>query len=330
MRIFRTEAANDNNRRGRRDELICAVLRAVRPLLGEALSFEALERELLEIRNEVVRRALEQTLQKSSDAFGDEVLVVRSTAQERYRRHERGSVRYHSLVGPLEVTRWTYRLVGKRNGPTVVPMELQAGLISRATPALAYSLAQGHAKSPIRSVEEDLHASHRRPPSRATMDRIARAIGTNVRELVSVIEPKIRAREKLPAGAHAVNIGLDRTTIPMEEAAHSTEKTDPSLRPQIKVRYRMGYVGTVCVTDRSGNVLCAWRYAAPAHEGPKDVVSRMICDVNRALKQEPRLKLGVVQDGAPEMWDLLREALRKNDQTKSVAWRETYPFSEYY
>ena len=36
-----------------------------------------------------------------------------------------------------------------------------------------------------------------------------------------------------------------------------------------------------------------------------------------------RLKLGVVQDGAPEMWNLLREALRKNDQTKSVAWRET-------
>ena len=51
MPIFRTEAANDNNRRGRRDELICAVLRAVRPLLGEALSFEALERELLEISN---------------------------------------------------------------------------------------------------------------------------------------------------------------------------------------------------------------------------------------------------------------------------------------
>jgi hypothetical protein len=83
----------------------------VRPLLGEALSYEALERELLEISNEVVRRALEQRLQESSDAFGDEVLVVRSTAHERYRRHERGSVRYHSVVGPLEVTRWTYRLV---------------------------------------------------------------------------------------------------------------------------------------------------------------------------------------------------------------------------
>lgn len=324
MPIFRTQAANDNNRSARRQELIGALLEVVQPLVCHGLSFRALEEQLLEITNELVRRALKQALEALSAGLGKEVLVAGAAAKQRYRRHHRGTVRYHSLVGPLDIKRWTYRLVGKRNGPTIVPMELQAGLISGATPALAYALAQGHAKSPIRSVEEDLHAAHRHPPSRATMDRIAREIGSKVHEVVSVIEPKIRSRETLPAGAHAVNIGLDRTTVPMEEAASAAEKTDPSsLRPQIKVRYRMAYVGTVCVTDRAGNVLCAWRYAAPAHEGPKQVVSRMILDVNQALKQKSHLKLGVVQDGAPEMWNLLREALRKNDLTKNREWRET-------
>jgi hypothetical protein len=315
MAIVRKMAANDNGRMI--DGLVGALQRAAESFVSELTTFTELEDLLLAASNEFVRRSLEGWLQALADSYGDEVLINNT----RYRRHQPGGVRYFSLCGPLEVMRSTYRLASGRNGPTEVPVELQAGLIYRATPALAHALAQGHAKAPVRSVEQDLLAARRCPPSRSTMDRIGRMIGLDAHGTVEIVEPVIRAKERVPKGATAVNIGLDRTTIPMEEP---DEAKDPNrAKPKIRVRYRMAYVGTVCVTDREGETLQAWRYAAPAHEGPNAVLRRMIEDVNHVLSQRPRLKLGVVQDGAAEMWNLLRDALRANELTRKRKWRET-------
>ena len=65
---------------------------------------------------------------------------------ELYRFHEAGSHTYASFVGPLEVERPTFRKVGVRNGPTVVPLDLAAGLLHGTTPALAWRIARGAAK----------------------------------------------------------------------------------------------------------------------------------------------------------------------------------------
>jgi len=53
---------------------------------------------------------------------------------------------YASFVGPLELERPTFRKVGVRNGPTVVPLDLAAGLLHGTTPALAWRIARGAAK----------------------------------------------------------------------------------------------------------------------------------------------------------------------------------------
>ena len=63
-----------------------------------------------------------------------------------YQRHEPGTVRYFTLCGPLDIARWTYRAIGVRNGPTIVPLELDAGLVERTTPALGFWIALGYAK----------------------------------------------------------------------------------------------------------------------------------------------------------------------------------------
>jgi hypothetical protein len=77
----------------------------------------------------------------------------------------------------------------------------------------------------------------------------------------------------------------------------------------VTVHYRMGYVGTVGVPNKEGEVLVTRRYAVPAHDGPKEVLARMMADLDRALAENPKLHVGVVQDNAPEMWNLMREAL---------------------
>ena len=51
-----------------------------------------------------------------------------------YQRHEPGIVRYFTLCGAVDIERWTYREMGVRNGPTLVPLDLDAGLVERTTP----------------------------------------------------------------------------------------------------------------------------------------------------------------------------------------------------
>ena len=61
-------------------------------------------------------------------------------------------VRYFTLCGAVDIERWTYREMGVRNGPTLVPLDLDAGLVERTTPALGFRIALGYAKDHMRTV----------------------------------------------------------------------------------------------------------------------------------------------------------------------------------
>ena len=78
----------------------------------------------------------------------------------------------------------------------------------------------------------------------------------------------------------------------------------------MNVNYRMAYVGTISFHDADGTALATRRYTAAAHESPTDrLVRPMMADLRHALRQVPALAVGVIQDGAPELWNLLRSAL---------------------
>jgi hypothetical protein len=225
MKTLQLVTSKDNSD----DALISTMLNELTTARGED-AFESYEKWLLSTLNEVGRRCVEQRLQRLADGFGDTVGVDEHV----YRKHHAGAVRYFTLFGPVQVRRWTYRKTGIHNGETIVPLDGVATLAHNTTPALAYCIAQGVAKAPVRSVEQDLRAAHRVPPSVATIDRLARVLGGLVDEDVSDIEPRLRLDEVLPVGAKAINIGLDRTTIPMEERDNGA----------LVVRDRMAYVGT--------------------------------------------------------------------------------------
>lgn len=178
------------------------------------------DREALALRaaNELVRRWTAAELERMAARYSDEVRVN----GERYRRHASGVRRYHTLCGAIEVRRDCYRLVGVHNGPTVVPIELEAGLIENATPALAFSTTQGFSERPLRHYEAAMEAAHRCVPSRSTLERIGQRIGERIRGALPVIEPIVRETETVPAEARSISIGLDRTTVPMAELVDDT------------------------------------------------------------------------------------------------------------
>ena len=166
-----------------------------------------------------------------ADEFPDTVLVDGVA----YKRHQKGMGRYHSLCGPLEVGRFTYRQMGVRNGPTIVPLELEAGLVEGATPALAYNVAHGYGQHDMRLHGEMLLMAHRQPPSRATLERLAKDIGTAAVLHAPRIEPLVRRGEQVPKGTVAVATGLDRTAVAMKEQLPSERPGSPSRSARSRV-----------------------------------------------------------------------------------------------
>lgn len=306
-------------------EQVRGVLRAALPE-GNFGEREAL---LLAIMNEATREVLEAELQDIAESFPDEILVDGVG----YRRHELGRRAYHSLCGPLCVARHTFRQMGIRNGPTVVPLELVAGLVEGATPALAFNVAHGYAQHDMRAHEEGLRAAHRVPPSRSTLERLAKDISDSAVQHAARVEPLLRRGERVPEGAVSASMGLDRTAVAMieERPADAPPKPEPKRsKPLIRrppaaydINWRMAYVGTVSFCDANGEALEIRRYAVPACDDPREVVERMTADLRVALKRHPELNVGIMQDGGAEMWNRTREGMQAlRDEGLITTWRE--------
>lgn len=271
--------------------------------------FEQREAAALALGNELVRQWIEHDLGEMAQRFGDEV----SVDGQRYRRHADGTRQYHTLCGPVEVRRASYRQVGVHNGPTVVPLELRAGLRENATPALAFSVVQGFAERPLRHYQAEMAAAHRHVPSRSTLERMGKRIGDAIQAIVTEVEPAIRAAEPVLRAGRSISIGFDRTTVPMAEcmaAAPTPSRRKPYVRrapPAVTVTYRMAYVGTVSLHDAEGKVLVTKRFAATPLQGPADIVDRVANEVHHLRMRHGALPVSVIQDGAPELWGLVAQ-----------------------
>lgn len=267
-------------------------------------TFEQREAKAYELSNEVVRRWTACDLQAMSDELdGDEVLVDGA----RYRRIGERTGRYHTLSGAVAVRRALYRMVGVHNGPTVVPLELRAGIWENATPALAFSVTQGFAMQPLRHYELEMAAAHRVVPSRSTLERIGKRIGAAVSDKLVEMEPWIRLGEPLLEGVCSISFGLDRTSAPMAEPIAGVPVPEPRIRRRpapVEVAYRMVYVGTVSLHDRDGRVLSTKTFAATPSGGTGELLERMAAEL-RHQQGRYSVPIAVIQDGAHELWNLV-------------------------
>ena len=110
-------------------ELARALRLAIDAQVGADAPFAAREVAALALTNEATRLFLQSDLLAIADRHGAQVEVDGVI----YQRHEPGTVRYYTLCGALDLERWTYREIGVRNGPTIVPLELAAGLVLPAS-----------------------------------------------------------------------------------------------------------------------------------------------------------------------------------------------------
>jgi hypothetical protein len=266
----------------RLEEAMENVRKIVEEVLPENTTFEDHEKAVLEITNEVARSELERKLQSMADSYALRLHIEhnedwhgwREVPAHEYRRHEPGTVTYHSLVGGLRVCRYTYR-ERARNGSTYVPLELDAGLMEHMTPGLARATTYAHALMPIREVDRLLRLACLLPPSRSTLDRSARDLGAYAIGSHDEIEPAVRADETVPDDAHAIVLGTDRTAVSMRNDDNLQFRIGRDLRrprprqPRFGARregvsWHMDYVATLSFVDIRGERIASRSYRVPA------------------------------------------------------------------
>ena len=93
---------------------------------------------------------------------------------------------------------------------------------------MAYGYGENHMRAHLVLLEK----AHRLPPPRATLERLAKRLASNVADKTPRIEPKIRRLERVPEDACAIVIGVDRTSAPMEEPSEKPAK--PRNKPYIR------------------------------------------------------------------------------------------------
>lgn len=214
---------------------------------------------------------------------------------------------YAGLRAGIRVNRHLYRLAGQRNGPTIVPMELRAGVVEgRYTPAAAVGLAHMNQAMPSREADEVARSLGVLPYSRSAQHRGATAMGERWASLEATAASELLVNLEIPAAAHSIALGVDRVSMPMAEDREPTpEDVRRGVKNPINVQFRMAYAACWTLCDALGKPLLCVRYAHVPEGGSDAMVERLRSDlaVVKALRDD--LKICTLADGAPEMQAML-------------------------
>jgi hypothetical protein len=225
-----------------------------------------------------------------------------------YRRMEPPySETYASLRGGVRVTRNLYRLVGERNGPTIVPLELRAGIVEgRYTPGAAVGLAHLNQAMPSREADEVARSLRVLPYSRSAQHRGGTAMGERWAEIEERESAQLIADLDIPVEARSLALSVDRVSMPMAEDREPTARDiERGVKNPISVNFRMAFAACWTLCDAQGKALMCVRYAHVPGGGAEAMEQRLRADLAELHRKRPDLLLCTLADGAAEMQGIL-------------------------
>ena len=180
-----------------------------------------------------------------------------------YRRLKQCSgATYFGMWGVHRIDESLYREVGVHNGRTIKPLERAAGIVTKTmTPMLARTLGEMQARMTSREATAQLQRLGLGSGERAYAADHVHMLEQEIADDIVELERAARAQEKIPKGVASISLGMDRRSVPMEEARPADQPPKTERRPRrkpyvrkrpapIDVNYRMAYVGTVCTSSR--------------------------------------------------------------------------------
>lgn len=278
---------------------------------GRAVDYPRFEEEVGEACARLECAVHEDVLQ-TLDVDAEQVMI----SGVLHKRVGRYPATYYTMAGPVEVARSLYRDADVRNGPTVDPISLRAGVIGagwlpRTAQAMAHALQQGTS----REAEQSALQTGRLVYSRSAYEDVGHLVGEEFTKNQTEIEGKLIEAYEPPPEAKSVSVSLDRVSIPMEEPRQRPRGRPKKNAPKnpIARKYRMAYCGTVTLHDGEGKALHTIRYGRMPQGDTIGLAQAMAGDVEFLLKKRPGLAVSMLQDGAPELWNLLSSEVNEED-----------------
>jgi len=276
---------------------------------GKAVDYAKVERQFSESSGRIELAAHKATLE-SLDIDVPAVLI----GGERYTRVGRCEGQYHTMVGSVLVERSLYRKSGERGGQpggkVVDAVSLRAGVVGDGwMPETARVIAHEVQQGTSREAEATAREFGRVPYSRASFEKVAHLVGALAVADHQDIEDALIDAYEVPQEARSISVSLDRVSVPMEEPRRrpvGRPRKNAAKKP-VERNFRMAYVGTVTLHDEQGEGLHTIRYGCMPEGDVIGLRNRMVADVVTLRSKQPELKLELLCDGAPEMWNLLEE-----------------------
>lgn len=270
-------------------QLHARVMALERELVGEALSAADVDAEAVSIEGTVYRRVL------------------------------RCEDEYLTAAGPVRVARSLYRPCGRAEARTVCPLELRLGLIEgRWTPLAAQQAAWVVAHLTPGCAQECFERMGNQTPSRASLDRLPKALSARWEAGREDFEAQLRAGECVPPEAASVAVSVDGIRTPMRDGQRQ-EKRAAQAEEGLLTRGGTGYRDVGCATlsffDAEGDFLRAVRLGRMPETKKATVKQMLRQELAHALAQRPDLTLVKLADGAHDNWDFLHEVLPEGVET---------------
>lgn len=276
---------------------------SVMVLRGEKVDFHLFQESLREVTSEFERELGSAALQSFEPASEGVLFEGRRFARLAYTERDRT---YFDLCGELVARGALYREVGVRNGTTICPLELRAGLVeSKATPRAAVAVAHLAQALPMQEAEALCESLQTLPTSRSSAYRLANELGTRWQERRAEAESSMLHSLEIPEGVRSVAVAVDRVNVPMREprklTARELQEAKPPRNP-IRVTFRQAYVGCLSLCDGEGTALHTIRYGwMPDDKGRDMLEDALRSDLLYLIAARPGLKVSALGDGAAEI-----------------------------
>ncbi|MBM3804383.1 MAG: ISKra4 family transposase, partial [Acidimicrobiia bacterium] len=200
-----------------------------------------------------------------------------------------------------------------RGGKVVDAVSLRAGVVGDGwLPDTARVIAHEVQQGTSREAEATAREFGRVPYSRASFEKVTHVVGALAVAGHEDIEDALIDAYEVPGEARAISVSLDRVSVPMEEPRRrpaGRPKKNAAKKP-VERNFRMAYVGTVTLHDDQGEGLHTIRYGCLPEGDVIGLRNRLVADVVTLRSKQPELKVQLLCDGAPEMWNLLEEGFR--------------------
>jgi hypothetical protein len=266
--------------------------------------FEQFEHDLHEHMMAVEREIVAEELGRY-DVSAEQVQVEHVL----YRRTLAEPETYLSAAGPVTVTRHLYRPAG-RGSKSICPLELRAGMIAgyftpRAARQATFVTAQ---LTPGESAALFAELEGMRP-SRASLDRLPKALSPHWEQHRSAWEAALRTQETVPTPATVMAISLDGVMIPMKAGAaeRQAKQTEPGKHASGPTGNQEVGCGTVVLYDGDGERVQTVRYARMPESRKVTLQQQLQEEAARLVALRPELRRIYLADGAKDNWRVLGE-----------------------